>query len=182
MDKREARPVQTPQTSRAPLDRAREALDRALLGQEDAKTGLLLALVAREHAYLEGPPGCGKSALAAALPRIAGARSARISFHRDTGASELLGEHHLRRERRETSERISFERMPGALAHAEILLLDQKFMAGALVRLPLWERGLVWEAVLRAAKAKHPSKAQRALLALFLTNDPNAHGGDDVSA
>lgn len=65
---------------------------------------------------------------------------------------------------------------------AEIILLDHKFMAGALVRLPLWERGLVVEAVLRAAKAKHPSKAQRALLALFLTNDPKAHGGDDVSA
>ena len=28
MDKREARPVQSPQTSRAPLARAREALDR----------------------------------------------------------------------------------------------------------------------------------------------------------
>ena len=37
------------------------ALDRALVGQEDAKTGVLLALLAREHAYLEGPPGVGKS-------------------------------------------------------------------------------------------------------------------------
>ena len=33
---------------------------------DDAKTGIWLALIAREHAYLEGPPGCGKSALAAA--------------------------------------------------------------------------------------------------------------------
>lgn len=137
MDKREARPVQSPQTSRAPLARAREALDRVVVGQEDAKTGLLLALVAREHAYLEGPPGCGKSALASALPRIAGASSARISFHRDTSASELLGEPHLRRERRETTERVSFERIPGALAHAEILLLDDLSRAPGEALAPL---------------------------------------------
>ena len=55
------------------------------------------------------------------------------------------------------------------------LLLDQAFMANAFVRLSLWERGLVLDAVLHAAKAKHPTKAQRALLALFLTNEEVSH-------
>jgi len=103
---------------------ARDALDAVLLGHDDAKTGLVLALLAREHAYLEGPPGCGKSALGGALARIAGARAMHASFHRDTNASELLGAPRLRRERRGNAERLSFELMPGPLATAEVLLLD----------------------------------------------------------
>ncbi len=37
----------------------RAALDAVVVGHEDAKKGLLLALLAGEHAYLVGPPGCG---------------------------------------------------------------------------------------------------------------------------
>ena len=126
-------PPSLPSLARA----AREALDRVLLGQEDAKTGLLLALVAREHAYLEGPPGCGKSALATALPRIVGANVSQIAFHRDTAAAELLGAPRLRRERRGTAERLSFELAPGPLAGAEILVLDDLSRAPGEALAPL---------------------------------------------
>ncbi len=106
------------------IQRLREILERALHGQEDAKTGLVLALVAREHAYLEGPPGCGKSALARALAHGSGARFAELAFHRDASAAELLGELRLRREARAGKERIALELALGASASAEVLLLD----------------------------------------------------------
>lgn len=135
--KREARGVESSQASKAHLDRARAALDEVLTGQEDAKTGLLLALLAREHAYLEGPPGCGKSTLVAAFAQIAGARTTQIHFHRDTSASELLGEPYLLRRRRERTERLSFERTPGSLTRAEVLLLDDLSRAPGEALAPL---------------------------------------------
>lgn len=52
----------------------------------------------------------------------------------------------------------------------DAVLLDHSFLAQALLRLPLWERGFVFDALMHAAKARHPNKAQRALLALFVTN------------
>lgn len=50
-----------------------------------------------------------------------------------------------------------------AMAH-----LDIEFMLVAFGRLSAWERGIVTDAILRAAQAKRPSIEQRALLALFL--------------
>ncbi len=127
----------SPADRETPLARVRSALAGVVLGHEDAKTGLLLAVLAREHAYLEGPPGCGKSALASALARIIGARATEISFHRDTSAGELLGVQSLRRRRRGSSERLSFERSPGRVADAEILLLDDLSRAPGEALAPL---------------------------------------------
>ena len=50
----------------------RHALDAAIVGQDEAKTGLTLAWLAREHAYLEGPTGCGKTRLAEAFAHAVG--------------------------------------------------------------------------------------------------------------
>jgi MoxR-like ATPase len=116
---------------------AREALDFALAGHDDAKTGVVLALIAREHAYLEGPPGSGKSALAGALARLAGARTAQIHFHRDTSASDLLGAQGLRRERFANRERLSFATGAGPLAQAEVLILDDLSRAPGQALAPL---------------------------------------------
>jgi MoxR-like ATPase len=44
--------------------RLRDALDDAIVGQDDAKEAVVLALLAREHCYLEGPPGVAKTMLA----------------------------------------------------------------------------------------------------------------------
>ncbi len=127
----------TPPSLAAVLRTLRDGLDAALAGQEDAKLGLVLALIAREHAYLEGPPGCGKSALASALATLAGARVARISFHRDSTVADLLGAPHLRRERRAGLERLSFEAGAGPLGSAEVLLLDDLSRAPGEALAPL---------------------------------------------
>ncbi len=102
----------------------RRALDSAAIGQADARTGLALALLAREHAYLEGPPGCGKSRLAERLAAASGARTAALAFHRDTGVGDLLGDTVLRRYPLERGERLAREIVPGPLLHAEVCVLD----------------------------------------------------------
>ena len=69
-----------------------DGLDETIVGQRMAKVGLALALLSRQHAYLEGPPGCGKSALAVSLGELSGAKTKTLRFHRDMREHELLGE------------------------------------------------------------------------------------------
>ncbi len=104
--------------------RLRNAVDGALVGQRRAKDALLLAVVARQHAYLEGPPGCGKTALAEALAGACDARLAAIRFHRDVRDTDLLGDALIHRERLERGERIRRDLHPGPLLRAEIAVLD----------------------------------------------------------
>jgi MoxR-like ATPase len=106
------------------LEILRQTLDAALVGQEEAKLGLLLALLAREHVYLEGPPGCGKTKLAEALASGSGARTAAVRFHRDLRDTDLLGGVRLVRRRGAAGERLSREIEPGAVLQAEVLVLD----------------------------------------------------------
>ena len=102
----------------------RTALGRVLVGQDDAATGLTLALLAEQHAYLEGPPGCGKSELAAALATLSGARTHTLVFHRDIRETDLLGDVLLSRHRHRGHERLRRELIPGPLLQAEIALLE----------------------------------------------------------
>ncbi len=102
----------------------RTALGRVLVGQDDAATGLTLALLAEQHAYLEGPPGCGKSELAAALAALSGARTHTLVFHRDIRETDLLGDVLLSRHRYRDHERLRRELIPGPLLQAEVALLE----------------------------------------------------------
>jgi len=117
----------------------RTALGRVLIGKDDAATGLTLALLAEQHAYLEGPPGCGKSELAAALAALSGARTHTLVFHRDIRESDLLGDVLLSRHRHRGHERLSRELIPGPLLPPELALLE------ALPRSPGEALGLVGE-------------------------------------
>lgn len=102
----------------------RTALGRVLIGQDDAATGLTLALLAEQHAYLEGPPGCGKSELAAAVATLSGARTHTLVFHRDIRETDLLGDVLLSRHRHRGHERLRRELIPGPLLQAEVALLE----------------------------------------------------------
>lgn len=102
----------------------RTVLGRVLVGQDDAATGLTLALLAEQHAYLEGPPGCGKSELAAALAALSGARTHTLVFHRDIRETDLLGDVLLSRHRYRGHERLRRELIPGPLLQAEVALLE----------------------------------------------------------
>jgi len=113
------------------------ALDRALVGQEDAKTGVLLALLAREHAYLEGPPGVGKSRLAEAGVHAASGSPIQLALHRDTRLQDLVGPVQLRREPYGEGQRLRHQTLPGPLLGAELVLLDDLDRAPAQALGPL---------------------------------------------
>ena len=113
------------------------ALDRALVGQEDAKTGVLLALLAREHAYLEGPPGVGKSRLAEAAVHAASGSPTLLALHRDTQLQDLVGPVQLRREPHGEGQRLRHQTLPGPLLRAELVLLDDLDRAPAQALGPL---------------------------------------------
>jgi hypothetical protein len=102
---------------RAHVGVVRSALDATVVGQPAAKLALVLGWLARVHVLLEGPPGCGKSALAATLASVAGERSASLA------GAELLGlGSRLRRIRDASGERVALERAP--LSLAPLLVID----------------------------------------------------------
>ena len=73
----------------------------------------MLSLVSKEHCYVEGPPGIGKTALAEAACMASGRRSFFAQLHRDTRLSELIGDAVIRREACEDGEVIRARRGGG---------------------------------------------------------------------
>ncbi|HXX48736.1 MAG TPA: MoxR family ATPase [Myxococcota bacterium] len=108
------------------LSRLRELLDRHVVGHDDAKQALLLALVCREHIYLEGPPGSAKTRMAELAARGASLGFFFYQMHRDTRLAELVGDVVL--ERRPLAgaegERIHQAIEPGGILTADVCVLD----------------------------------------------------------
>ncbi len=131
------------------------------MGQDNAATGLTLALLAEQHAYVEGPPGCGKSQLSAALAALSGARTHTVVFHRDIRETDLLGDVLLSRRRRASHERLRRELIPGPLLGAEIALLEDLPRSpgealGPLLRILAERRALGSQLPLESAIATGP--------------------------
>eukprot|EP01062_Namystynia_karyoxenos_P006049 TRINITY_DN12113_c0_g1_i2.p1 TRINITY_DN12113_c0_g1~~TRINITY_DN12113_c0_g1_i2.p1 ORF type:complete len:476 (+),score=127.68 TRINITY_DN12113_c0_g1_i2:84-1430(+) len=74
-----------------------ERLDAAIVGHAEGKEALLLALAAKEHVYMEGPPGTAKTMLAEVAARAARLSRFVYQLHRDTRVSDLLGDAVIRR-------------------------------------------------------------------------------------
>lgn len=109
-----------------PLAALREELDRHVVGHDEAKDVLLLALVCREHVYLEGPPGTAKTRLAEVAATAAGLPFFFHQLHRDTRLSELVGDVVLERLPLAGGggERIHQRTLPGGILTAELCVLD----------------------------------------------------------
>lgn len=124
-------------TWQATIGHLRAELDRAVVGHGRAKTGLLLALAAGEHALLVGPPGAAKTRLAERFLAAAITEHAVLSFHRDLRLREIAGAPVLRREVRASSERLREGLEIGAFARARGWLLDDLGRAPGEVRAAL---------------------------------------------
>jgi MoxR-like ATPase len=89
----------TPDLPPAPDDAAlREAMNRvrlevgkAVVGQDGALTGMLIALLARGHVLLEGVPGVAKTLLVRSFSRAVGLDTKRIQFTPDLMPGDVSG-------------------------------------------------------------------------------------------
>ena len=116
------------------LDPLRELFDQHVVGHDDVKDALLLALVCREHIYIEGPPGTAKTRIAEIAAAGSGLEFFFYQLHRDTRLAELVGDIVLERRPIEPSdasgngedvgERIHQRIEPGGLLVAQLCVLD----------------------------------------------------------
>jgi len=72
-------------------NRIRDEISQVVVGQEDAITHVVAALIAGGHVLLEGVPGLGKTLLVLALARTFGGEFARVQFTPDLMPSDVTG-------------------------------------------------------------------------------------------
>ena len=87
-----ATPPDNPLAQHAALaNRIRAEVGRVVVGQEDAITHVVAALLAGGHVLLEGVPGLGKTLLVLALSRTFGGQFSRVQFTPDLMPSDVTG-------------------------------------------------------------------------------------------
>ena len=103
----------------------RNEMDRFVIGHDQVKKGILLGLIAREHIYVEGPPGMAKTMLAEIVSAASNLAFYLYQFHRDTRLAELVGDIVIQREPRgEDGELIVQSIRKGGVLTAELCVLD----------------------------------------------------------
>lgn len=76
---------------RTALDRVRTEVAKAVVGQDGAVTGLIIALLADGHVLLEGVPGVAKTLLVRTLSRTLRLETRRVQFTPDLMPGDITG-------------------------------------------------------------------------------------------
>jgi len=79
------------------------AIRRVIIGQEDAISYSLVAVLCNQHALIEGVPGLGKTLLARTLAAVLGAEFKRIQFTPDLMPADITGTNVFNLQRNEFS-------------------------------------------------------------------------------
>lgn len=80
-----------PGTARSSLEALRAEIAKAVVGQDPAVTGLVVALLCRGHVLLEGVPGVAKTLLVRALASALELDTKRVQFTPDLMPSDITG-------------------------------------------------------------------------------------------
>ena len=80
-----------PNEARDALSRVRGEVAKAVVGQEAAVTGLVIALLCRGHVLLEGVPGVAKTLLVRALSASLSLQTTRVQFTPDLMPGDVTG-------------------------------------------------------------------------------------------
>ncbi|MGI8575323.1 MAG: AAA family ATPase [Egibacteraceae bacterium] len=75
-----------------PFEHVRTEVGKAVVGQEETVTGLLMALLVGGHVLLEGVPGTAKTLLAKSLAAALALRTQRVQFTPDLMPSDVTGQ------------------------------------------------------------------------------------------
>ena len=81
----------SPEQARDALQRVRAEVGKALVGQDQAVTGLIVALLARGHILLEGVPGVAKTLMVRALAAALDVDTKRVQFTPDLMPGDVTG-------------------------------------------------------------------------------------------
>jgi MoxR-like ATPase len=80
-----------PDSLRASLARVRAEVGKAVVGQDGAVTGMIIALLARGHVLLEGVPGVAKTLLVRSLSHALSLDTKRLQFTPDLMPGDVTG-------------------------------------------------------------------------------------------
>ena len=81
----------SPDELRQSLARVRSEVGKAVVGQDGAVTGLIIALLARGHVLLEGVPGVAKTLLVRSLSQALSLDTKRVQFTPDLMPGDITG-------------------------------------------------------------------------------------------
>ncbi|HLS44055.1 MAG TPA: MoxR family ATPase [Ornithinicoccus sp.] len=81
----------SPDQAREALQRVRSEVGKALVGQDQAVTGLIVALLARGHILLEGVPGVAKTLMVRTLAAALDVDTKRVQFTPDLMPGDVTG-------------------------------------------------------------------------------------------
>src|SRR5688500_18064677 len=73
------------------LEKLRQAIGQAVVGQHEVVEQVIITLVASGHALIEGVPGLGKTLLVRALSQALSLDHARVQFTPDMMPSDITG-------------------------------------------------------------------------------------------